>query len=246
MRSQFSLKSSKTLQNRTPYWKQCGKILWVALGLHTVTREKRAIYEPEKGPDARHSRALWARNVSGLLLSYFPAIPKTYDLSGHLERCWCDLGGRRDCKSRPGTFRRSYRAPPPSQTCPSGTHPPNPSARTCFRPDFDLIRTWKGCFFRSKSGVKIRVQIRSKSGPGGGVQLGRCRSGVGPCSSSESPQCTITHKKITELIPKQFRFGNSSTQITEYNSQNNSVRDPEILCSHFLPRPSNSRNNSVR
>ena len=29
----------------------------------------------------------------------------------------------------------------------------------------------------------------------------------------------ITQKKITELIPKQFRFGNSSTQITEYNSQ---------------------------
>ena len=25
-----------------------------------------------------------------------------------------------------------------------------------------------------------------------------------------------THKKITELIPKQFQFGNSSTQITEY------------------------------
>ena len=54
---------------------------------------------------------------------------------------------------------------------------------------------------------------------------------------------TITHKKITELIPKQFRFGNSSTQITEYNSKNNSVRDLVILCSHFLPRPSNSRNN---
>ena len=53
---------------------------------------------------------------------------------------------------------------------------------------------------------------------------------------------TITHKKITELIPKQFRFGNSSTQITKYNSQNNSVRDSVILCSHFLPRPCNSRN----
>ena len=26
---------------------------------------------------------------------------------------------------------------------------------------------------------------------------------------------TIAHKKITELIPKQFRFGNSSTKITE-------------------------------
>ena len=31
-------------------------------------------------------------------------------------------------------------------------------------------------------------------------------------------------KKITELIPRQFRFGNSSTEITEYNSQNISVR----------------------
>ena len=27
---------------------------------------------------------------------------------------------------------------------------------------------------------------------------------------------TITHKKITELIPKQFRFGNSSTQIQKF------------------------------
>ena len=36
--------------------------------------------------------------------------------------------------------------------------------------------------------------------------------------------CTIAHKKITELIPKQFRFGNSSTEITEYNSQNISVK----------------------
>ena len=44
---------------------------------------------------------------------------------------------------------------------------------------------------------------------------------------------TITHKSITELIPKRFRFGNSSTQITEYNSQNNSVRDSVILSSHL-------------
>ena len=57
---------------------------------------------------------------------------------------------------------------------------------------------------------------------------------------------TITHKKITKWIPEQFRFGNSTTQITEHNSKNNSVRDSEILCSHFLPRPSNSRNSSVR
>ena len=35
---------------------------------------------------------------------------------------------------------------------------------------------------------------------------------------------TITHKQITELNPKRFRFGNSSTQITEHSSQNNSVR----------------------
>ena len=57
---------------------------------------------------------------------------------------------------------------------------------------------------------------------------------------------TITHKKITELIPKQFRFGNSSIKITEYNSHSNSVKDSEILCSHCLPRPINSRNKSVR
>ena len=32
-------------------------------------------------------------------------------------------------------------------------------------------------------------------------------------------ETTITHKKITKLIPKQFRFGNSSTEITGNNSQ---------------------------
>ena len=53
---------------------------------------------------------------------------------------------------------------------------------------------------------------------------------------TELPPETITHTEITELIPKQFRFGNSSTQITEYNSQNNSVRDLVFLCSHFFPR----------
>ena len=31
---------------------------------------------------------------------------------------------------------------------------------------------------------------------------------------------TIVHKKITEPIPKQCRFGNSSTAITKFNSQN--------------------------
>ena len=57
---------------------------------------------------------------------------------------------------------------------------------------------------------------------------------------------TITHKKMTELIPKQFQFNNSSTKNNTYNSQNNSARASVTLCSHFLPRPSNSRNISVR
>ena len=39
-------------------------------------------------------------------------------------------------------------------------------------------------------------------------------------------------KKMSEFTPKQFRFGNSSAQIAEYNSNNNSVRDSVILCSH--------------
>ena len=56
--------------------------------------------------------------------------------------------------------------------------------------------------------------------------------------SSNILTCTITHKKITELIPELFRFGNFSTQITEYYSQRNSVRDSVILCSHLLPSPS--------
>ena len=66
------------------------------------------------------------------------------------------------------------------------------------------------------------------------VFLSFCRilmlRGFGGCSSTRT---TITHKKITKLIPKRFRFGTSSTQNTEYNSQNNSVRDSAILCSHF-------------
>ena len=67
------------------------------------------------------------------------------------------------------------------------------------------------------------------------------------CAGNESLEATTsTHKKITELIPKLFRFGTSSTQITESVSPNNSVRDSVILCSHFLSRPCNSRNNSVR
>ena len=53
---------------------------------------------------------------------------------------------------------------------------------------------------------------------------------------------TITHKKITELIPKQIRFGNLFTEITELNSKENSV----IQDSHLLPRLNNSRNKSVR
>ena len=47
---------------------------------------------------------------------------------------------------------------------------------------------------------------------------------------------TIAHKKITELIPKQFRFGNVLTKITEDNSQNNSVSNLVILCSHHTTR----------
>ena len=35
---------------------------------------------------------------------------------------------------------------------------------------------------------------------------------------------TIAHEMITELIPKQFRFGSSSTEITEHNAQNISVK----------------------
>ena len=58
--------------------------------------------------------------------------------------------------------------------------------------------------------------------------------------SSITPSSTITHRNVSESIPKQFRFGNSSTQITKYNSQNNSARDSVILYSHLLPRPSNS------
>ena len=38
---------------------------------------------------------------------------------------------------------------------------------------------------------------------------------------------TTTHKNITKLIPMQFRFGNSSTEITENNTENISVGKAE-------------------
>ena len=34
-------------------------------------------------------------------------------------------------------------------------------------------------------------------------------------SDLKTEAITITHKMITKVIPKQFRFGNSSTKITE-------------------------------
>ena len=57
---------------------------------------------------------------------------------------------------------------------------------------------------------------------------------------------SFTHTKITELIPELFWFGNSSTQITEDNSQYHSVRVSVVVCSHVLQRSSNSGNNLVR
>ena len=44
-------------------------------------------------------------------------------------------------------------------------------------------------------------------------------------------------------IPKKQR---KDREITENNSQSNSVRDLVILCSHYLPWPINSRNTSAR
>ena len=43
----------------------------------------------------------------------------------------------------------------------------------------------------------------------------RCFTRHFTMSKSESSSCTITRRKITKLTPKQFWFGNSSTQITE-------------------------------
>ena len=83
-------------------------------------------------------------------------------------------------------FPRSYRDPP-TRTYPSGTDTPEPLR------DLDPIWTRFGpeiTLFRSESG-RNRVEIRSESGPGGGVRVGRCRRGrsgcEGPCSSSGKP-----------------------------------------------------------
>ena len=71
--------------------------------------------------------------------------------------------------------------------------------------------------------------------------------GMGFRDLISNPFFPFAHKKTTELIPKQFRFGNPlPTKTTEYNSQSNSVKDLVILCSHYLPRPTNSRNKSPR
>ena len=85
-------------------------------------------------------------------------------------------------------FPEELQGPPkpdlPLRHRPARTPPPGPDSdpiSTRFRPE-------KGDF-RSKSG-RNRVEIGSKSGPGGGVRVGRCRRGrsgwEGPCDSSES------------------------------------------------------------
>ena len=56
--------------------------------------------------------------------------------------------------------------------------------------------------------------------------------------------CTITHRKPTELIPKRFWFGNSSTDSTEYVSQNFSVRSIQGFGNPRLTVIAETKNNS--
>ena len=96
--------------------------------------------------------------------------------------------------AKPPKKIKKYDWNPARGTLPPGPTPPaptqlNPSAQTWIGPDFDLISTWFGpeiTLFRSESG-RNRVEIRSTSGPGGGVRARPCwrgRSGWGgPCSS---------------------------------------------------------------
>ena len=56
-------------------------------------------------------------------------------------------------------------------------------------------------------------------------------------------------QKYYQLIPKQYRFDNFSTEITEHNSQTffgKVPRDSAIHCSHTSPRSIYSGNRSVR
>ena len=81
-----------------------------------------------------------------------------------VKRGWRKMTSGRD-------FPRSYRDPP-TRTYPSGTDPPEPLRPdliwTRFRPDLDLKSPFSG---------PNQVEIGSKSGPGGGVRVGRCRAG---------------------------------------------------------------------
>ena len=52
-------------------------------------------------------------------------------------------------------------------------------------------------------------------------------------------------KRLLNQFSNNFGLIIPALQITEYNSQNNLVQDSVILCSHFSPRPGNSRNSSV-
>ena len=142
-----------------------------------------------------------------------------------------------------------------------------PGLRSCFWMQVFLCRSTKSCkltisvlgtssgtttehrfndsHFQAKIHARFPLCLRSPNFSGSSGCLAHRMLECYPVSLNglKLPHYT---QKITEVLPKRFRFGNSSTQITEFNSQNNSVRDSVILCSHFLPRTSNSRNNSVR
>ena len=94
------------------------------------------------------------------------------------------------------TFRRSYRAFPAGPT-PLDPTPPNPSFRTRFRPDFDLILTRFGPeirLFGSKSGLNW---VRNEGFGGGRVQRGR--SGW---EGSAAPRESLELKVLVHNCPR--------------------------------------------
>ena len=109
-----------------------------------------------------------------------------------------------------------------------------------------LIRALRDCKQRSSTVSKKAPTVSKKASPEEKLQkltLNRILDNVAATSLSMFARehakefalwsdCFVTFtklllhtKSITKLIPKQFRFGNSSTQITEHNSQDSSVRD---------------------
>ena len=137
--------------------------------------------------------------------------------------------------------------------------PPLPESRgerSLFRPSWKMWRIFResscghfSCKFEGENQRKFSPKFRCVFRP--------CRRRIRLNFALGNFLQNMRCKRITQLLyhytQNDYRINsitisvrNSVTQITEHNSQDNLVRGSVILSWNFLPRPSNSRSNSVR